>query len=297
MRGEEYFYHNIPSSVSHMFPLLISSSEHGDQITIEMTFIHGTPCATLLAERVLTDRHLDCILRGLDSLHTTRTVDVSNVNIYDNYVPKMVKRYTTAPSSTYAHLQGSESIYNDLLDKLSLYQHHQRACKVSVIHGDPVFSNVIYDRDAVTFIDMRGMVGDIPTLQGDAIYDFAKVYQSLCGYDIIVQRRESTTTYVEYLHSLQTTFWKHMETRNISKYDVLLVTATLLFSLFPLHDPNDGYIDALWALCVHIYAQLTNASTNNTVTDMATSDCNHHGDRNARGFTAPTQDHVLATLN
>lgn len=298
MRGEEYFYQNIPASISNMFPKLISSSQHGDQITIEMTFIHGTPCATLLAERLLTEHHLSCILRGLDSLHATETIDGTNdVNVYDNYVPKMIKRFTNA-RTMYAELQGSETVYNDLLDKLSMYQRHERGRKASVIHGDPVFSNMIYDRDTVTFIDMRGMVGDVPTLQGDAIYDFAKVYQSLCGYDIIVQRRESITNYNEYLRVLQDAFWKHMEARRVPKYDVLLVTISLLFSLFPLHDPNDGYIDALWALCVDLYEELTtNASTSHTVIDMATINCNHNGGRDAGGTSTSTQDHVFITVS
>jgi len=33
---------------------------------------------------------------------------------------------------------------------------------------------------------MRGALGDCNALHGDVVYDFAKVYQSLCGYDFII---------------------------------------------------------------------------------------------------------------
>ena len=88
-----------------------------------------------------------------------------------------------------------------------------------MIHGDPVFSNVLLNDDGAVFLlDMRGELGStltlqvrrvatsrgrhaslvsppssIPphpnsphTLQGDALYDLSKVYQSLLGYDYIL---------------------------------------------------------------------------------------------------------------
>lgn len=54
-----------------------------------------------------------------------------------------------------------------------------------MIHGDPTFSNMLYDRihGKVFFIDPRGYFGKTK-LYGDVDYDWAKVYYSLVGnYD------------------------------------------------------------------------------------------------------------------
>lgn len=53
------------------------------------------------------------------------------------------------------------------------------------IHGDPTFSNTLYDthQNKVYFIDPRGYYGDVELL-GDPDYDWAKAYYSLVGnYD------------------------------------------------------------------------------------------------------------------
>jgi tRNA A-37 threonylcarbamoyl transferase component Bud32 len=58
-----------------------------------------------------------------------------------------------------------------------------------VIHGDPVFSNILLKGDnTVAFLDMRGCLGNTMTLAGDVVYDLAKVYQSLGGYVTIIIR-------------------------------------------------------------------------------------------------------------
>ena len=55
----------------------------------------------------------------------------------------------------------------------------------ALIHGDPTFSNMLFDSFAmqVVLIDPRGYFGQTRFF-GDADYDFAKLYYSLCGdYD------------------------------------------------------------------------------------------------------------------
>lgn len=57
------------------------------------------------------------------------------------------------------------------------------------MHGDPVFTNVLINSQGkLKFIDMRGALGDGNiTIKGDVFYDYGKVYQSLLGYDLILQ--------------------------------------------------------------------------------------------------------------
>ena len=57
----------------------------------------------------------------------------------------------------------------------------------SIIHGDPVFSNILLSLDnSVKLVDMRGSLDGELTLRGDLMYDLSKVYQSLLGYDFII---------------------------------------------------------------------------------------------------------------
>lgn len=62
--------------------------------------------------------------------------------------------------------------------------------RVSVIHGDPHFGNVLIDKNGEAwFIDPRGHFGNMK-LKGVPEYDYAKVHLSLCGYNELEQLSE-----------------------------------------------------------------------------------------------------------
>ena len=78
-------------------------------------------------------------------------------------------------------------MYSRIERELRDYEQSARYRPSSVIHGDPVFSNVLLTKDGRIFLlDMRGELGSLLTLQGDLAYDLSKVYQSLLGYDYIL---------------------------------------------------------------------------------------------------------------
>jgi len=62
--------------------------------------------------------------------------------------------------------------------------------RFQVIHGDPTFSNMLFDADnRAWLIDPRGYFGHVK-LFGDARYDWAKLYYSVVGdYDMFNRRR------------------------------------------------------------------------------------------------------------
>ena len=74
-------------------------------------------------------------------------------------------------------------------------------------------------------------------MSGDRIYDYAKVYQSVTGYDAVYHGKIVCDSYFDKIR-------KHFEDRFLEKYgenymDFLkTITASLYFSLIPLHD-ND----------------------------------------------------------
>lgn len=74
-----------------------------------------------------------------------------------------------------------------LMSHLREYECQGRGVYAHMIHGDPVFSNVLLTSDsAVVLLDMRGSLGSKRTTAGDMHYDLAKVLQSLYGYDLIL---------------------------------------------------------------------------------------------------------------
>ena len=110
---------------------------------------------------------------------------------------------------------------------------------VGVIHGDPVFSNVfLCDHQLIRLIDMRGRVGETATIFGDVFYDWAKVYQSLYGYDFILNDCEINAIYLRELREF-------FEARFIEMFSPRLletlryITAGLYFSLIPLHHERE----------------------------------------------------------
>ena len=105
-----------------------------------------------------------------------------------------------------------------------------------MIHGDPVLSNIIKkNNEDLVFLDPRGSLGERFTMYGDINYDFAKVYQSLYGYENIILDKKIDYDYLKVLRS-------HFENLIISNknikdiYVLKYLTSSLYFSLINFHD-------------------------------------------------------------
>ena len=107
---------------------------------------------------------------------------------------------------------------------------------IGVIHGDPVLSNIIKkNNDDLIFLDPRGSLGNNFTIFGDTNYDFAKVYQSLSGYENIILDKKIDNNYLEDLRN-------HFENLLISRKNpikpntIKVLASSLYFSLTKFHD-------------------------------------------------------------
>ena len=118
-----------------------------------------------------------------------------------------------------------------ILEYLDRYESERRGV-AGVVHGDPVFTNVLIDtNDGIKMIDMRGRVGDELTVYGDIFYDYAKVYQSLIGYDHVLMGKdvaigENVSVFEEYVVRVYGT--ERLQ-------DIKMIAKSLLISLIPLH--------------------------------------------------------------
>ena len=99
---------------------------------------------------------------------------------------------------------------------------------------------------------MRGKVGDKLTIYGDWLYDWAKIYQSIIGYDEILL---SKVVDINYKENIINTF-KYYFINKFSEQDfenVKIITKSLIFTLIPLHNNEKciKYYNLLFLACLN----------------------------------------------
>ena len=171
-----YYYKHIPEELSHLFPKFMGSGADGESYRVEeivgvnmsFSWVHGDIVEGQLLTLMRRLRDLHSFKPGKDEAARLRK------RVSEHYRHRMSDRSCgMVPADLEAKLRRGLEAYLD-----------EPTFEVTMIHGDPVFTNVLFtDEWDLKFIDMRGIVGDENTIYGDAMYDFAKVYQSLLGYD------------------------------------------------------------------------------------------------------------------
>ena len=233
LSGEIYYYQNIPNKIKDLFPLLINFDEKNTWYEIEK--INGLTASVLYVSELLTINTLKTIMNSIKRIQSCKCNQKRNINIYENYSKKLEKRYA---SYDYSQFQNNNKIFNEINNYLKNYEKSKKG-KISVIHGDTVLTNIIISEyDKIKFIDMRGKMGTVLTIYGDWLYDWAKVYQSLIGYDNILLNKEVNIKYqksiLEFFEDYFITLYSEDAFNNLK-----MITKSLLFSLIPLHD-NDN---------------------------------------------------------
>ena len=227
LKGENYYYENIPLFLKDMFPLYIS----GNSKNIVLEKINGLTVTELYLSEMINK---DTLTHVLNSVNRIQHCDIINddINIYENYASKLINRYK---HFDYSIFENSKPIYESILVKLQYYENNNLG-KKKVIHGDPVFTNIlINDYGKIKFIDMRGKVGEKLTICGDWLYDWAKIYQSLIGYDEILLSKFVDINYKEKIIYI----FKNYFIDKFSEQDfenMKIITKSLLFTLIPLHN-------------------------------------------------------------
>jgi hypothetical protein len=221
--GEVYWYNNIPGVIKEYFPKVLGIDRN--KITLEN--INGVSYSYLYTNKSLTEDDITELILALFEISTSK--QSLPIDIYANYSRKLTSRYNDN-LELYNKYPLSEHIFETINNKLIEYENNKQGY-LGVIHGDPVFTNILKTETGIKFIDMRGKIGDELTIFGDLYYDLAKIYQSLLGYDYILNNIEIDTHYAQRLI-------KHFELKFQPQHldAIKLITASLLFSLLPLHE-------------------------------------------------------------
>lgn len=241
IKGEIYWYQNIPHSIKHLFPHMYTHSKLGDSYDMEK--ICGVNMSYLYVTESMSTKMLDNFLETIEQIHNSMHHDAilpkddialgeTNLNIYANYCDKIKSRYEKYNYSIFPH---SGEVYEQLMSYFTEYFEKDYG-QITVVHGDPVFSNCILNEyGQFKFFDMRGLLGNVTTIFGDKWYDYGKIYQSLIGYDEILLDK---TLSIDYRASMIATFKNFIEKKfgEDVMTKIRMITNSLLFTLIPLHD-------------------------------------------------------------
>jgi hypothetical protein len=234
LSGEIYYYQNIPLEIKDIFPIMFCCDKNNKWY--EMENINGIPISKLYLNEELTLEQFNHVLKTINRIHNCN-IELSlsndnNINIYENYTNKITNRYN---NYDYSKFNNSKKIYNFLIYELNNYE-QKNLGKFSIIHGDTVFTNILINNfGKIKLIDMRGKINKTLTIFGDKMYDYAKIYQSLLGYDEILENKYVS---IEYKNK----FLNYFEERFLNIYNdtdfyyLKIITMSLLFTLIPLHN-------------------------------------------------------------
>ena len=245
LKGEIYWYSNMPNKIKDIFPLLL---RYGDN-WYEMEKISGITISHLYLQEELKEDTLFHILGSVKRIHNSMDLKTTDKKIYENYSRKLVERYQ---NFDYSGIEGSESIYEVFKKFFKKYEEEDGA-KVGVIHGDPVFTNIILNQfNKLKFIDMRGILMNEESMLGDIFYDYAKIYQSLLGYDEKIMGKQINKYYKQkMIRYFEDYIVKEFDEKTLK--NIKIITYSLIFTLIPLHFGENHYPRLLDLLKDHSY--------------------------------------------
>lgn len=228
LQGEIEYYKwvqdNGTEEIQKLFPKLISYTNN----SLELETIEGINFSTMYVNNILTTDHLQLLFDKIKLLHN----NIENNEIYYSY-PNLSDKFSKRIAMYDYKLYGvNEDDIIQIKDQLTYIENE--GYKSVMIHGDCVFSNILLTTvEDIKFVDVRGIVGTKKTCYGLSLYDYAKIYQSLIGYDEILMDKKIKKSYKDNLLS----FFKNQVNEDFEK--IKIITKSLILSLIPLHNDPD----------------------------------------------------------
>jgi len=242
-RGELFFYENL-KKVQDLETLFVNYYGYKvsgiDSIDLNLEKINGIPVAYLYINKTYSLKLFKQLLDNLKKIHSVKLDNILDIDQYKlNYQLKLKKRFEDKLIYNFDEANQLYEVINERLikyfnriDKNKENNEKFRTGICSIIHGDFWFSNILLTyKDEYKFIDMKGLINDTETLSGDKIYDYAKLLQSLYGFDSILYDKEIDYKYnnifIEYFKE-----WLLENDQDIDFVDISNITATLIFGVF-----------------------------------------------------------------
>lgn len=216
--GENYYYNNIPEEIKDLFPKVYNTSRN----CVVLQKINKPTYSTLLMSQKLTKLDIDFLIQSIDRIHKLQS-DGKEIDLNWAYKQKVVERLDYF-KDLYTKLEINVDFYSNM-SNLDFKNSYGR------IHGDPVFTNVFLDSNHCKFIDSRGVWDQKLTNSGDIDYDYAKILQSLYGYDYALHDELIQDSYLKSLRDYYLDKIKDVTDVNQLKNK----TRLLFVSMIPFH--------------------------------------------------------------
>lgn len=230
--GNIYFYENVPEIIKEFIPKIYNSEQlpdHRYKILMEWKY-DSISIGKMIASNMMDTIIFYKVLSLLDKLHKTPSIKILHdikYHVMQNYYPKLVSRFIKY-----------ESLYQEYnmdvnVEKIDDFFAIYEPMIVDIIHGDYWLSNLLWchKEKMIYMIDMRGRLGDVLATQGDKYYDYAKLLQSLYGFDSLVNDKDIQCDLAIYRKLFYEYFdLSHEEIEKIKK-----ITATLILGSLPFH--------------------------------------------------------------
>ena len=241
LKGELFYYQNIPSIPSgsggsgcleNYFPRLIDYTIDRDMIHLKIDYIEGIPLYYLYKNCLLTHRHIDDLFDILERLHSCEAkLVIDYENVKNNYIKKLKNRFNKQDY----YFEDAEDVFCDIIDGIETHF----APRISpVIHGDFWFSNIIMScHNTYKLLDMKGINDGILTLNGDIYYDYGKLYQSILGYDLVLNGYGIRNNYIQGMKSY---FLEKCASKGMNIQYLTYVTKGLVFGTIPFNTHYDS---------------------------------------------------------
>ena len=204
-------------------PRLISSTAN----SYTMERVDGPTLSYMYTHELLNTFQLISLLKLLHKLHRLNS-PIADTTMLENYRKRMHNRFKKL-SETHglSDFPGIEARIKSCDAFLNSYRPI-----ASFVHGDPVFTNVIWSKDVCVLLDPSGVLLDEPCPYGDAVYDLAKVYQSLTGYDEIMH---NSYVSMHYKKVMLDAFWAFALEHQYAQSTIKQIMHILVLGLLPLH--------------------------------------------------------------
>ena len=237
LKGEAHVYSTLSllPETRILFPKLYLFTEIETGGRLEIEYIQGIPFYYLYKQQFFSEEHIQKLLTILKQLHDIKLpIVVTHRTVVENYVKKLEDRFSVTEDYPFGD---SLNIQQEILARVKEYTESDRINIVPFIHGDFWLSNIMYtfDREIKCF-DMKGRLGDTYTTNGDRLYDYAKLYQSIVGYDCVLYGDNLDS---EYTFQITSRYEKQVTDLGISILDLRNVTISLISGTLPFMDSLD----------------------------------------------------------
>ena len=216
VENEIHYYKEIPKQLKKFFPKIYETKNENELL---MEKIDGSCLSDLLLNLQLTKNNISDMVNSFQEIHNFTTEKKKDDWLY---VGKLIERFD-GNVELYKKLGVTKKEVLDLCKKIKVSKH-------SIIHGDSVFTNIFFNKNYdLKLIDPRGKNQNGFSIYGATCYDYAKILQSLYGYDFIINEANIPETYLSFVRDY------FFDIIPYSSEELKNKTKILILSMLPLH--------------------------------------------------------------